>query len=414
MKIHEVVITGYGMINGVGNNANDAFSALLAGKSGVDIISHFDASNEKVRIACEVKNFNPDDVMDKKEQKKADRFIHLGLQAVAEAMQRANIKIEDIDRDRFGVCGATGIGGLPTIERNVISSFQKGAKGVSPFFVPSTITNMLSGYVSIYHDLRGPNLSSTTACTAGLHAITEAAKTIMLGGADAMVAVGAEACICPIGLRGFANMNALSTRNDDPAHASRPFDKDRDGFVLGEGAGAIILEEYEHAVKRGATIYAELLGGGMSADAHHMTAPHPEGLGAYLVMKNCLEDAGLTADEVDHINMHGTSTPLGDQAESSAISKLFGQHAYDIQINSTKSMTGHLLGAAGVIEAIAALGAIIHGIVPPTINHFTDDEKIDSRLNFTFNKAVKKDVKVAMSNTFGFGGHNACVLFKKI
>ena len=407
MKIHEVVITGYGMINGVGTNANDAFNALLAGNSGVDIISHFDASNEKVRIACEVKNFNPDDVMDKKEQKKADRFIHLGLQAVAEAMQRATIKIEDIDRNRFGVCGATGIGGLPTIERNVISSFQKGAKGVSPFFVPSTITNMLSGYVSIYHDLRGPNLSSTTACTAGLHAITEAAKTIMLGGADAMVAVGAEACICPIGLRGFANMNALSTRNDDPAHASRPFDKDRDGFVLGEGAGALILESLESARKRGAKIYAKLLGFGESADAHHITTPLSNHEGASRAIKAALSMAGNP--KIDYINAHGTSTYYNDLYESKMFESLFEKVP---PLSSIKGSTGHTLGAAGTIEAVVSIMALNANMMPPTINFEASSD--DMQLDYIPNKARAAELCTVLSANYGFGGTNGAIIFGKM
>ena len=321
---------------------------------------------------------------------------------------------DEINKDRVGVVWGSGIGGLGTFEAEVLGWANTDVPRFNPFFIPKMIADITPGNISIEYGFHGPNYTTVSACASSTNALIDAKMLIQLGKADVIVCGGSEAAVTASGVGGFNALMALSTRNDDPKTASRPFDKDRDGFVLGEGAGCIILEEYEHAVKRGATIYAELKGAGLSADAYHMTAPHPEGLGAYLVMKNCLEDARVQPNEVDHINMHGTSTPLGDVAESSAIAKLFGEHAYNIQINSTKSMTGHLLGAAGVIEAIAALGTIVHGVVPPTINHFTDDEQIDSRLNFTFNKAVQRDVKVAMSNTFGFGGHNACVLFKKI
>ncbi len=343
-----------------------------------------------------------------------DRNSQFGQVVAREAIAHSRIVEDNVDKDRVGVIWGSGIGGLETFETEVLGyAASNGIPRFNPFFIPKMIADITPGNISIEYGFHGPNYTTVSACASSANAIIDAKMLIQLGKADVIVCGGSEAAVTASGVGGFNAMHALSTRNDDPKTASRPFDKDRDGFVLGEGAGCIILEEYEHAVKRGATIYAELLGGGLSADAHHMTAPHPEGLGAYLVMKRCLDDAGVTTDEVDHINMHGTSTPLGDIAESQAIAKLLGEHAFDIQINSTKSMTGHLLGAAGVIESIAALGTIIHGVVPPTINHFTDDEKLDSRLNFTFNTAVKKEVNIAMSNTFGFGGHNACVLFKK-
>jgi 3-oxoacyl-[acyl-carrier-protein] synthase II len=414
MELKRVVVTGFGAITPIGNNAKEYWENLVKGESGAAPITLFDATNFKTRFACEVKNFDPLQHFDKKEAKKMDRNTQLGLVAAREAVAHSRIMEDNVDKNRVGVIWGSGIGGLETFETEVLGWAKTDIPRFNPFFIPKMIADITPGHISIEYGFHGPNYTTVSACASSANALIDSKMLIQLGKADVIVCGGSEAAVTASGVGGFNAMMALSTRNDDPTTASRPFDKDRDGFVLGEGAGSIILEEYEHAVKRGATIYAELTGGGMSADAHHMTAPHPEGLGAYLVMKNCLEDAGLTADEVDHINMHGTSTPLGDVAESNAISKLLGEHAFDIQINSTKSMTGHLLGAAGVIEAIAVLGTIIHGIVPPTINHFTDDENIDSRLNFTFNKAVKKDVKVAMSNTFGFGGHNACVLFTKI
>ena len=343
-----------------------------------------------------------------------DRNTQLGIVAAREAIEHSGIMGSDIDKNRVGVIWGSGIGGLETFENEVLGWANTDIPRFNPFFIPKMIADITGGQISIEYGFHGPNYTTVSACASSANALIDAKMLIQLGKADVIVCGGSEAAVTASGVGGFNAMMALSTRNDDPTTASRPFDKDRDGFVLGEGAGTIILEEYEHAKQRGATIYAELKGGGMSADAHHMTAPHPDGLGAYLVMKNCLDDAGLSTDDVDHINMHGTSTPLGDIAESNAISRLLGDHAFDIQINSTKSMTGHLLGAAGVIEAIAAVHTIIHNVVPPTINHFTDDENIDSRLNFTFHNAVEKQVNVAMSNTFGFGGHNACVLFAKI
>ncbi len=415
MELKRVVVTGFGAITPIGNNAKEYWENLKKGESGAAPITLFDSTNFKTKFACEVKNFDALNYFDKKEAKKMDRNSQFGQIAAREAIAHSRLIEDDVNKDRVGVIWGSGIGGLETFETEVLGwAASNNIPRFNPFFIPKMIADITPGNISIEYGFHGPNYTTVSACASSANALIDAKMLINLGKADVIVCGGSEAAVTASGMGGFNAMHALSTRNDDPKTASRPFDKDRDGFVLGEGAGCIILEEYEHAKKRGATIYAELSGGGMSADAHHMTAPHPEGLGAYLVMKNCLEDAGVTADEVDHINMHGTSTPLGDIAESNAIARLFGEHAYDIQINSTKSMTGHLLGAAGVIEAIAALHTIIHGIVPPTINHFTDDENIDSRLNFTFNKAVEKEVKIAMSNTFGFGGHNACVLFKKI
>ena len=415
MELKRVVVTGFGAITPIGNNAQEYWENLVKGVSGAAPITLFDSTNFKTKFACEVKNFNPLDHFEKKEAKKMDRNTQLGVVAAREAVSHSRIIEDQVDKNRVGVIWGSGIGGLETFETEVLGwAKSEGIPRFNPFFIPKMIADITPGHVSIEYGFHGPNYTTVSACASSTNALIDAKMLLQLGKADVIVCGGSEAAVTASGMGGFNSMMALSTRNDDYKTASRPFDKDRDGFVLGEGAGCIILEEYEHAKKRGATIYAELAGGGLSADAYHMTAPHPEGLGAYLVMKNCLEDAGVNPDEVDHINMHGTSTPLGDIAESNAIVKLLGEHAFDIQINSTKSMTGHLLGAAGVIEAIAALGTILHGIVPPTINHFTDDENIDSRLDFTFNHAVKKDVKIAMSNTFGFGGHNACVLFKKL
>lgn len=415
MELKRVVVTGFGAITPIGNNAKEYWENLIKGESGAAPITLFDSTNFKTKFACEVKNFNALNYFDKKEAKKMDRNSQFGQIAAREAIAHSRLIEDEVNKDRVGVIWGSGIGGLETFETEVLGwAASNNIPRFNPFFIPKMIADITPGNISIEYGFHGPNYTTVSACASSANALIDAKMLINLGKADVIVCGGSEAAVTASGMGGFNAMHALSTRNDDPKTASRPFDKDRDGFVLGEGAGCIILEEYEHAKKRGATIYAELAGGGMSADAHHMTAPHPEGLGAYLVMKNCLEDAGVTADEVDHINMHGTSTPLGDIAESNAIARLFGEHAFDIQINSTKSMTGHLLGAAGVIEAIAALHTIIHGIVPPTINHFTDDESIDSRLNFTFNNAVEKNIDIAMSNTFGFGGHNACVLFKKI
>ena len=392
MELKRVVVTGFGAITPIGNNAQEYWENLVKGVSGAAPITLFDSTNFKTKFACEVKNFNPLDHFEKKEAKKMDRNTQLGVVAAREAVSHSRIIEDQVDKNRVGVIWGSGIGGLETFETEVLGwAKSEGIPRFNPFFIPKMIADITPGHVSMEYGFHGPNYTTVSACASSTNALIDAKMLLQLGKADVIVCGGSEAAVTASGMGGFNSMMALSTRNDDYKTASRPFDKDRDGFVLGEGAGCIILEEYEHAKKRGATIYAELAGGGLSADAYHMTAPHPEGLGAYLVMKNCLEDAGVTPDEVDHINMHGTSTPLGDIAESNAIARLLGEHAFDIQINSTKSMTGHLLGAAGVIEAIAALGTILHGIVPPTINHFTDDENIDSRLDFTFNHAVKKD-----------------------
>ena len=415
MELKRVVVTGFGAITPIGNNAKEYWENLLKGQSGAAPITLFDSTNFKTRFACEVKNFNPLDHFEKKEAKKMDRNTQLGIVAAREAVAHAKLIEDNVDKDRVGVIWGSGIGGLETFETEVLGyAASNGIPRFNPFFIPKMIADITPGHISMEYEFHGPNYTTVSACASSANALIDAKMLIQLGKADVIVCGGSEAAVTASGVGGFNALMALSTRNDDPTSASRPFDKERDGFVLGEGAGCMIIEEYEHAVKRGATIYAELAGGGMSADGYHMTAPHPEGLYAAKVMSNCLEDAGISADEVDHLNVHGTSTPLGDVAELNAVTKVFGEHAYNIQINSTKSMTGHLLGAAGIIEAIAALNTIVHGIVPPTINHFTDDEKIDGKLNLTFNTAVKKDVKVAMSNTFGFGGHNACVVFKKI
>lgn len=414
MELKRVVVTGFGAMTPVGKNAKDFWESLVKGESGAAPITLFDATNFKTKFACEVKDFDPLAHFEKKEAKKMDRNTQLGIVAAREAVEHSRILEDGVDKNRVGVIWGSGIGGLSTFEKEVLEWAGTDIPRFNPFFIPKMIADITGGQISIEYGFHGPNYTTVSACASSANALIDGKMLIQLGKADVIVSGGSEAAVTASGVGGFNAMMALSTRNDDPKTASRPFDKDRDGFVLGEGAGSIILEEYEHAKRRGATIYAELKGGGMSADAYHMTAPHPEGLGAYLVMKNCLEDAGLSTDDVDHINMHGTSTPLGDIAESNAISRLLGDHAFDIQINSTKSMTGHLLGAAGVIEAIAVIHTIMHNIVPPTINHFTDDERIDSRLNFTFGHAVEKEVNVAMSNTFGFGGHNACVLFTKI
>lgn len=415
MEIKRVVVTGLGALTPIGNNIEEFWNGLANGVSGAAPITHFDATKFKTRFACELKNFDITEFFDRKEARKMDRFTQYAMVAADEAIVDSKLDLEKVDKDRVGVIWGAGIGGLETFQNEVLSFAEgDGTPRFNPFFIPKMIADIAPGQISIKYGFRGPNFATVSACASSSNAIIDALNYIRLGHADVMVSGGSEATITIAGIGGFNALQALSTRNDDPATASRPFDKDRDGFVSGEGAGALILEEYEHAIARGATIYAELAGGGLSADAYHITAPHPDGLGAINVMKNCLRDAGLKPEDVDAINMHGTSTPLGDIAETKAILEVFGEHAYTININSTKSMTGHLLGAAGAVEAIASILAIKYGIVPPTINHFTDDEQIDSKLNFTFNKAQKRNVKVAMSNTFGFGGHNACVLFKKL
>jgi 3-oxoacyl-[acyl-carrier-protein] synthase II len=415
MELKRVVVTGLGALTPIGNTIDEYWKGLINGVSGAAPITYFDTTNFKTKFACEVKNFEPTDFLDRKEARKMDKFTQYAMVASEEAIKDSGLDLEKEDKDRIGVIWGAGIGGLETFQDEVLNYARgDGTPRFNPFFIPKMIADMAPGQISIKYGLRGPNFTTVSACASSANAIIDALNYIRLGQADIFVSGGSEAAVTIAGMGGFNSMHALSTRNDDPKTASRPFDKDRDGFVLGEGAGALILEEYEHAKARGAKIYAELIGGGLSSDAYHVTAPHPEGLGAISVMKNCLNNAGITPQEVDAINMHGTSTPLGDIAESKAIKEVFGDHAYTININSTKSMTGHLLGAAGAIEAIASILAIKHGIVPPTINHFTDDEEIDPKLNFTFNKAQKREVKVAMSNTFGFGGHNACVLFKKL
>ena len=410
-----VVITGLGALTPIGNTLNTYWESLLSGTSGACPITYFDPSLFKTQFACELKNFNPLDYFDRKESRKYDRFAQYALVSVAEAIEDAKLPLETIDKDRVGVIWGAGIGGLETFQNEVLN-FAEGNQNprFNPFFIPKMIADIAPGLISIKYGFRGPNFATVSACASASNAMIDALNYIRLGFSDVIVTGGSEAAVTKAGIGGFNAMHALSKRNDDPKTASRPFDKDRDGFVLGEGAGALILESYEHAINRGATIYAELAGGGLSADAHHMTAPHPEGLGAIKVMENCLKDAEINATEVDIINMHGTSTPLGDIAESNAIVKVFEDHAYKMNINSTKSMTGHLLGAAGAIEAIASIMSIKHSVVPPTINHTTPDEGIDQKINFTFGKSQKRTVNIALSNTFGFGGHNACVLFKKL
>ncbi|WP_294736672.1 beta-ketoacyl-ACP synthase II [uncultured Flavobacterium sp.] len=415
MKLRRVVVTGLGALTPIGNTVQEYWDGLVSGKSGAAPITYFDTTNFKTKFACEVKNFDVKDFIDRKEARKMDRYAQYAMVATDEAVKDANFDFEKLDKDRVGVIWGSGIGGLETFQEEVMSfAAGNGTPRFNPFFIPKMIADIAGGHISIKYGFRGPNFTTVSACASSTNALIDAFNYIRLGHADAMVTGGSEAAVTIAGMGGFNAMHALSTRNDDPTTASRPMDKDREGFVLGEGAGSLVIEEYEHAVARGATIYCEIGGGGMSADAHHITAPHPEGLGAKNVMINCLRDADLTPQDVDGVNMHGTSTPLGDMAESKAIIEVFGEHAYTLNLNSTKSMTGHLLGAAGAIETIASILSIKHGIVPPTINHFTDDENIDPKLNFTFNEAQKRDMKVVMSNTFGFGGHNACVLLKKL
>lgn len=413
MEMRRVVVTGLGALTPIGNNIEEYWNGLINGVSGAAPITHFDASQAKTQFACELKNFDGNQFFDRKEIRKYDKFAQYGIVAADQAMLDSGINLENLDKDRAGVIWASGIGGIITFQEE-ITSFAKGdgALRFSPFFIPKMIADICAGHISIKYDLRGPNFATVSACASSANAIADAFMYIKTGKADVMVCGGSEAAISEAGVGGFSSMHAISQRNDDPATASRPFDKDRDGFVLGEGAGALILESYEHAIARGAKIYAEICGAGLTADAHHMTAPHPEGRGAMNAMKEALKEANLALEDIHHINTHGTSTPLGDIAEISAIEKLFGEHAKNININSTKSMTGHLLGAAGAIEAIATVLAVHNGVVPPTINHFTDDPELP-QLNFTFGKAQKREIKGALSNTFGFGGHNACLAFKK-
>lgn len=415
MELKRVVVTGLGALTPIGNTLPEYWEGLKQGKSGCAPITYFDAEKFKTRFACEVKGFDPLQHFDRKEARKLDRFAQYALVSSDEAITDAKIDLNNVDKFRVGVIWGAGIGGLETFQNEVINFAEgDGTPRFNPFFIPKMIADIAPGNISIKHGFMGPNYTTVSACASSANAMIDALNYIRLGLCDVIVTGGSEAAVTKAGIGGFNAMHALSTRNDRPETASRPFDATRDGFVLGEGAGALILEEYEHAKKRGAKIYAEVIGGGMSSDAYHMTAPHPDGIGVERVMLNCLNNAGMTPDQVDHINTHGTSTPLGDVAELKAISKIFGAHANNININSTKSMTGHLLGAAGAIEAIATILSIEHDIVPPTINHTTVDETIDPSLNLTLNKAQERKVNAAMSNTFGFGGHNACVLFKKL
>lgn len=414
MNLKRVVVTGIGALTPIGNTAPEYWEGLLAGKSGADFISQFDAAKFRTRFACEVKGFDPVAYLDRKEARKIDRFTQFGLVVSDEAVKDAGISKETVDPDRVGVIFSSGIGGLITFQEEVIN-FAKGdgTPRFNPFFIPKMILDIAAGQISMRHGFRGPNFAVVSACASSTHAVIEAFNWIRLGKADVILAGGSEAVISQSGVAGFNAMKALSERNDDPATASRPFDKERDGFVMGEGAGMLILEELEHAKARGAKIYCEIGGGGATADAHHITAPHPEGLGALNVMRQTLLDAEMSADEIDYINVHGTSTPLGDIAETKAILNVFGDNAYKLNISSTKSMTGHLLGAAGAIEAIACVFSVVHDVIPPTINHFTDDPELDPGLNFTFHKPQSRTVRAALSNTFGFGGHNASVIVKK-
>ena len=417
MELKRVVVTGLGAVTPVGNNPEETWKNLLEGVSGAAPITHFDASQFKTQFACEVKGFNVNDYIDRKEARKMDRYAQLAMASAVQAVEDSKMALESVDKNRIGVVYGVGIGGIKTFEDEVgyYATHQENGPKFNPFFIPKMISDIAAGQISIRYGFHGPNYATTSACASSTNALADAFNLIRLGKADAIVAGGAEAAICACGVGGFNAMHALSTRNDDPEHASRPFSASRDGFIMGEGAGCLILEELEHAKARGAKIYAEMVGEGMSADAYHITASHPEGLGACLVMQNALKDAGMTPEDIDYINVHGTSTPVGDVSEVKAIQKLFGEHAYKLNISSTKSMTGHLLGAAGAVEALVSVLAVKNDIIPPTINHEEDDkdENIDYNLNFTFNKAQKRTVRAALSNTFGFGGHNACVIFKK-
>ena len=411
MSLKRVVVTGLGALTPVGHTAEETWTNLLAGKSGAGPITRFDASLFKTHFACEVKDFVPNDLLDRKEARRMDRFTQFGMVVADEAIADSGLDFEKENPDRIGVIWGSGIGGIDTFFDQVKGFVDNDLNPrFNPFLIPMMISDITPGRISMKHGLRGPNYTTVSACASSTNALIDAFNLIRLGKADVIVSGGSEAAINPVGMGGFNAMNALSTRNDDPTTASRPFDAERDGFVMGEGGAGIILEEYEHAK---AKIYAEMVGGGLSADAHHLTAPHPEGLGARNVMANAIDDAGLKPEDIDYVNVHGTSTPLGDIAETKAIQKVFGEHAYRLNISSTKSMTGHLLGAAGAVEAMASIMAIHTGMVPPTINHFTDDENLDPKLNFTFHSAQEREVRAALSNTFGFGGHNASVLFKK-
>lgn len=414
MSLKRVVVTGLGALTPLGNTVREYWDGLAAGKSGAAPIARFDAEKFKTRFACEIKGLNVEDFLDRKEARKMDPYTQYAMIVAEQAMQDSGLDLEKIDTDRAGVIWGSGIGGLNTF-LNETRGFVTGdgTPRISPFFIPMMISDIAGGSISIKYGFRGPNFTTVSACASSNNAIMDAFNYIRLGKANIIITGGSEASVNEMAVGGFNSMKALSERNDSPETASRPFDKDRDGFVLGEGAGCLILEELEHALARGAKIYAEVAGGGLTADAYHITAPHPEGLGAYNVMRFALEDAGMQPSDLDYVNVHGTSTPLGDISESKAIQRVFGDHAYNLNISSTKSMTGHLLGAAGAIEALACVMAITEGIIPPTINHFTDDPDFDPRLNFTFNKAQKREVRAALSNTFGFGGHNVSLILKK-
>jgi 3-oxoacyl-[acyl-carrier-protein] synthase II len=415
LELRRVVVTGLGALTPIGNTVDEYWQGLSNGASGAAPITLFNSEKFKTKFACEVKNFDPTEFIDRKQARKMDRFTQFAMVAVDEAIKDSGLDLETNDPDRSGVIWGSGIGGINTFQ-NEIENFVEGDRTprFNPFFIPKMIADIASGYISIKYGFRGPNFVTVSACASGTNAIIDSLNYIRLGHMDVAITGGSEAAVNEAGMGGFSSMKALSERNDSPETASRPFDKNRDGFVLGEGSGALILEEYEHAKARGARIYAEVIGGGMSADAHHITAPHPEGKGAKAVMRNALFDAKIDPSEVDYINVHGTSTPLGDISEVKAIQDVFGEHAYNLNVSSTKSMTGHLLGAAGAIEAIAALKAMQFSLVPPTINHETVDEGLDPKINFTLNKAQKREVNVAVSNTFGFGGHNASLVFKKL
>jgi len=414
MSLKRVVVTGIGALTPIGNNQNEFWNSLVKGVSGAGRISHFDAALFKTQFACELKNFDPLDYFDRKAARKMDPYTQYAVISASEAVQDAHLQDETLDKDRIGVIMASGIGGIGTFH-DAVTQFNEGdgTPRYNPFFIPKMISDIAAGQISIQYGFRGPNYATVSACASSTHALIDGFNLIRLGKADIMLCGGAEAAVTIDGIGGFNAMKALSTRNDDPETASRPFDLNRDGFVLGEGSGSIVLEELEHAKARGARIYAEVSGSGMTADAFHMTAPHPEGLGARNVMKETIREAGIEAKDVDYINVHGTSTPLGDVAELKAIQAVFGEASYQLNISSTKSMTGHLLGAAGAVEGIVAILSIVHNIVPPTINHFTDDPAIDTNLNLTFNQAQERHIDIALSNTFGFGGHNACILFKR-
>lgn len=414
MQLKRVVVTGMGALTPLGNTLQAYWEGLVSGTSGASPITRFDASKFKTRFACEVKGFDPQEFIDRKEARKMDPYTQFAVVCADEAMKDSGLDLEQVDRERIGVIWGSGIGGLKTFQDECIAFGQgDGTPRFNPFFIPKMIADSAAGLISMRHVLRGPSYVTASACASSNNALIDAFNTIRLGICTAVVTGGSEAAVYEAGVGGFNALHAMSTRNDDPATASRPYDKDRDGFVLGEGGAALILEDLDHALARGAKIYAEVMGGGMSSDAYHITAPHPDGLGAELCMKFALKDAGMVAEDIDYINTHGTSTPIGDPQEVKAIQRLFGEHAYALNISATKSMTGHLLGGAGAVEAVAAIMAVKHDTVPPTINHFTDDPEIDPKLNFTFNVAQKRPVRAALSNTFGFGGHNTSVIFRK-